>query len=303
LRFWRTLPGTLLLVLLLGTVVGLGVVGFQIHQATHPPRQDDPSLQLAGALVKLEEVAFDASDGVRLSAWYLAGEPDQPVVVLCHDLGESKGSLINLAIALQKAGFHLLVFDFRGHGGSGGGASGLGLAEKRDVLGAVDYLASRQGLDGRRLGIYGVGMGAHAVVLAAADRPSLRVLVLDGLYPDVGYPLVRKVYDGWPAGARRLGWVPRLLYEIAFRSRIRTERAADLLPRLSGRDMLLVAPAGDSSLSQEIQSMYESVPEHRETDTNLITLSTERLAALRGDELERYHARVVTFFESRLARQ
>ena len=90
--------------------------------------------------------------------------------------------MLTLGIALQKGGFTVLAFDFRGHGASGGTGSTLGLDEKRDVIGALDYLAA-SGVEARRIGVYGVGMGAHAAVLAAADRPSASVLVLSGLYP------------------------------------------------------------------------------------------------------------------------
>jgi len=55
-------------------------------------------------------------------------------------------------------------------------------------------------------------MGAFAAVLAARDRPALRVLVLDGLYPDVGYPLVRRAFDGWEVGVEHLAFLPRAIF-------------------------------------------------------------------------------------------
>src|SRR4029453_354334 len=94
----------------------------------------------------------------------------------------------------------------RGPGASGGTASTLGVDEKRDVIGAVDYLADLEGIDHRKVGAYGVGQGAHAAVLAAADRPALKALVLDGLYPDASYPLVRSAFEGWDFGERRLAF-------------------------------------------------------------------------------------------------
>ncbi len=301
-RFWRSLPGGLLLMTVFTLGAGLGALAIRVHQATHPPRRSDEKLDVAAMLVKVQSVRFQSSDGVSLAGWLISGRPDLPAIVLCHDLGGSKSSLLNLAIPLQKAGFTLLAFDFRGHGESRGERSTFGLAEKRDVIGAVDFLTTVQGIDARRLGIYGVGMGAFAATLAAVDRPALRVLVLDSLYPDVDYPLTRRVYENWPFGVEHLGALPRLVFRVMGSAGNAGERAAEILPRLVGRNVLMVAPAGDSELAGEMERMYRSIPERKETDGNLITLPATLESGLYGEDLDRYLNRVCAFFASRLVR-
>jgi pimeloyl-ACP methyl ester carboxylesterase len=223
--------------------------------------------------------------------------------VVCHDLGEDKNALINLAIALHKAGFTVLTFDFRAHGASGGSCSTLGVDESRDVLGAVDYLGTLPPgrVSTQSIGIYGAGMGAHAAVLAAADRPSLQVLVLDGLWPDARWTLVQRSMPDWPWGQKHLGSVPAMLFPLIAGAKMSDRRAADVLPALAGRDLLLVAPAGDARLDDEMKAMYATLPERRDSERNLITLPGTRASGLESGELNRYHARVVDFFASRLA--
>lgn len=300
--FWRSIPGAIVLVLLLGAVAVAGAVGFQVWNVVHPERKSDPGVTLATELSRVENVSFKASDGVDLEGWLFRGSPDGPVVVLCHDLDETKASLVNVAISLHKLGFTILAFDFRGHGQSGGNGSTLGILEKRDVLGAVDFLGSQEHADVRRIGIYGTGMGAHAAVLASADRGGLKVLVLDGLYPDAGYPLVRRTFLGWSFGVKWLGFLPKAAFSLLTPAGVDSARAQDILPNLMGREMLLVAPAGDTALASAMQRMYDSIPQSRDgSEINLITLPATRASGLYGPELERYHARVGEFFESRLA--
>jgi pimeloyl-ACP methyl ester carboxylesterase len=145
-------------------------------------------------------------------------------------------------------------------------------------------------------------MGAHAAVLAAADRPALRVLVLDGLWPDARWALDRRTMPEWPWGQEHLGFVPAMLFPLVAGTSIGEPRAADVLPALGGRDLLLVAPAGDARLDEAMKAMYASVPERRDSERTLITLPATRASGLDAADLVRYHGRVVDFFVSRLGR-
>ena len=260
-RFWRSPIGAVVVILLLGVSVALGATAVRVHRQLSPPRVEETPIDFEAMMMRVEEVRFASSDGITLSGWFIRGLPEFPAVILCHDLGASRSSLITLAIALRRKGFSVLAFDFRGHGTSEGGRSTLGLLEKRDVLGAVDYLSAIADIETRRVGVYGVGMGAHAAVLAAADRPSLKVLVLDGLYPDAGYPLVRGVYRDWNFGVDHLGFLPRGVFLAFNGTTAGRERASEVIGKLLGRDMLLVASEGDDRLAKEMMRMYETVPD------------------------------------------
>lgn len=278
-----------------------GAMAARVYAKTHPAHRSGASVDFDSVRVRVEPIEFRAADDVPLQAWLLRGQPGRPAIVLCHDLGETRGSLVNTAIALHETGFTVLLFDFRGHGESGGSRSTLGLLEKRDVAGAVAYLRGLPGINADRIGLYGVGMGAHAAVLAAADLPQVRVLVLDSLYPDPSFMLVRDVYAGWDFAERYLDFLPRAAFVAIHGTRLSTERAKDVIGHLPGRDLLLVAPAGDSRLAEAMQKMYESIPDQQDADGNLIILPATQGAGLFGEQLGRYHDRVTSFFAERLA--
>lgn len=300
-RFLRSPWGAVLFVAAVALAVVLGATSLRVYAKTHPPSQAGSSVDFESVLVRVEPVEFSASDGVTLRGWLLPGEADRPPVVLCHDLGESKSSLVSTAIALRKSGFTVLLFDFRGHGESAGTRSTLGLHEKRDVLGALRFLRDAPAIDASRVGLLGVGMGAHAAVLAAAESPEVRVLVLDGLYPDPAFVLERDVYAEWGFAARHLGFVPRLAFTLINGASPRAQRAADVIGRLPGRHLLLLAPAGDSALAAEMQRMYGTIPDQQDADGNLVVLPATHTGALYGDQLARYQERVTGFFLGRLS--
>ncbi|HKQ62695.1 MAG TPA: alpha/beta fold hydrolase [Candidatus Polarisedimenticolaceae bacterium] len=302
-RFLRSPFGSLLIVLLLGSLVAVGATTVQVRRVTSPPRHANPPIDFEAMKIRVEDVTFPAADGVRLRGSLLRGDPGLPPLVLCHDYGSSRSALSHLAIALRKNGFTVLAFDFRGHGDSEGKFSSRGVREKRDILGAVQFLSEQPGIDARRMGIYGVGMGAHAAVLAAFDRPVLRVLVLDGLYPDASYALVRDVFAGWSFGVQRLGFLPRAVYAVLHQESVDEQRAAEVLQKLLGRDLLLLAPAGDGSLTAEMQRMYSAIPQQPDLEGNLVILPATESVGLEGDELARYYERVAQFFTSRLAQR
>jgi pimeloyl-ACP methyl ester carboxylesterase len=299
-RSLRSPLGSAAVVLLLGFSVVLGTTVVRVLHAMSPQRQAASAIDFESMLIQVREVEFPSADELRLSGWLFPADPGRPTVILCHDAGQSKAALINLAISLSEDGFGVLVFDFRGHGASGDGRTTLGLHEKRDVLGAVDYLARRPGGDDQRIGVFGVGMGAHAAVLAALDRPAVKVLVLDGLYPDVAYPLAREVFDDWELAARFLGFLPRSVFLALCGSSTGSQRAADHIGNLIGRDLLLLAPEDDERLVEEMRLMYETIPEQVDADGNLVVLPATQLDRLSAQHLDLYQARVRSFFVDRL---
>jgi len=201
---------------------------------------------------------------------------------------------------LHQEGFAVLMFDFRGHGESGGNRSSLGLLEKRDVTGALDWLAEKKP---RRVGVFGAGMGAHAAVLAAVERPELQVLVLDGLYPDVAYPLAREVYPAIGWARKGFGFLAHGAFFLFHGSSPHSRRAADSLEALTGRDLLMLAPASDSALADEMREMVQRIPDQIDVDGNLVVVPATLGEGLYGEQLGRYHERVTGFFTARLVQQ
>jgi len=299
--FFRTTPCRALI--LLGAIFLLlcGIAVYRVHVATTAQPAIDLPIDFESMDLGVEAVSFLAADGIALQGWLIRGERGMPAILLCHEFGSDKSSLINLAIALRKHGFTLLLFDFRGHGKSAPSRSTLGILEQRDILGAFDLLASMDWLECTRVGLYGVGMGAHAGLLASADQPGFRVLVLDSLYPDVSYELVRSFFGGWAFGVRRMAFIPRSIFRLVTGASAAGDSAARTIGNLPGRDLLLLAPQDDDELTAEMKKMYLTIPDQTDVDGNLLIVPATRAGALYGEQLDNYHHRVADFFLKRLA--
>jgi uncharacterized protein len=135
-----------------------------------------------------EDVSFPSSQNtVRLSGWFFRAHGSDstrpaPAVVLCHGIGTGRRECLPIALRFSAAGYHVLCFDFRAHGGSDGQFCSVGLHETNDVIGAVEYLKQRPEIDPKRIGVVGFSMGAVATIQAAAQCADIAVVVADSTY-------------------------------------------------------------------------------------------------------------------------
>ena len=281
-------------------LVACGAVGILFHRSTHPPTAAIDDADFDSVILRVEPVSFPATDGAILKGRWFAGRDGAPTVVLCHDWGRSKESLSHLAVQLQDAGFNVLNFDLRGHGESERRASTFGVAETRDVLGAIDWVRQRRGNPSgaaARIGVYGVGIGAFAALEAADERNDVRAVVLDGLYPDTDTALLRHVYAGSDFAEDWFGFLPRAMFRVAHGDPV---QASSALSRMHGRNVLMLASDGDGELAFAAQRLVAAIPEGIDADGSLVILPATQSEGLFGDELEDYQQRVSEFFTTRL---
>ncbi|MCI0399252.1 MAG: alpha/beta fold hydrolase [Chloroflexi bacterium] len=176
--------------LIAGVIAGIiaAVTAFFARFLLSPPRQ---RLWTTPAHLGMpyEDVQFPARDGLRLSGWFVpasnntSGQPGPTLVMvhgwpwnrlgtaaagLLHDVpGSSPVELLHLTHPLHHAGYHVLMFDLRNHGQSAGAPPiTFGLQEANDLLGALDYLLTRQDVDHDRIGVIGFSMGANTILYA-----------------------------------------------------------------------------------------------------------------------------------------
>ncbi|MEV4889817.1 alpha/beta fold hydrolase [Nonomuraea sp. NPDC055795] len=127
--------------------------------------------------MRTEEVSW-YSEGDRISAlWRTPDEGAGPYRAIVQGpgwLGLKDAKLyVRYHEALTAAGFAVLVFDYRGFGGSEGDRSILSPARQlQDLRSAVTYLTGRDDVVPDGVGVFGSGGtgGGNAVLLAAADR-------------------------------------------------------------------------------------------------------------------------------------
>jgi predicted phosphoribosyltransferase/dienelactone hydrolase len=134
-------------------------------------------------------VVFKNSRGHELAGVLLvpAGRGPHPVVVFAHGWGSGKDSPRNRATAeaLREAGVAAFLFDFTGHGESGGTMEESTQAQQVDDLGAaLGLLESLDEVDAGRMGVVGASSGAAVALLRAQADPRIRALALRSANPE-----------------------------------------------------------------------------------------------------------------------
>lgn len=133
--------------------------------------------------LKYEEVDFQSKDGTRLSGWFIpaVGTP-KGTVIHFHGNAQNMTAHFGFVSWLPAQGFNLFVFDYRGYGKSAGKASRRGLYE--DSLAALDYIATRPGLDANKLLVLGQSLGGANAIAAVGSRPpgGVRAVVIDSAF-------------------------------------------------------------------------------------------------------------------------
>lgn len=122
-----------------------------------------------------EEVSYQTSDDLELSAGYRAAEPGFPTIVYFHGNGADWVSSVVATDRLVPHGYGVLAAEYRGYRGNPGRPSEAGLY--RDGRAAIAFLA-RQGIGENELVVIGNSIGSGvAVQMASEFRPAALVLI------------------------------------------------------------------------------------------------------------------------------
>ncbi|QQE81347.1 alpha/beta hydrolase [Alicyclobacillus sp. SO9] len=172
--------GAIVLVLLFLFVTG-GISYYVGWHLTHPARKPITKTPAIYQL-KYQSIHFPSRvDHLNLSGWLIPAGSAQSkkIVIEAHGYRENRSAdkpALPVANALHKAGYAVLMFDFRDEGKSPGHEVSVGLYEQRDLLGAVDY-AKKLGY--RHIGIIGYSMGAVTALEVASRDQSVQAVVAD----------------------------------------------------------------------------------------------------------------------------
>jgi len=126
--------------------------------------------------VARRDVAFE-SGGVTCRGWAYAPDAGAarpaPCIVMAHGLGGTRECALEpYAQAFAKAGFFVLLFDYRYLGASDGEPRQLISIPRQleDWAAAIGFARAMPGVDPDRIGLWGTSLsGGHAVVVAARD--------------------------------------------------------------------------------------------------------------------------------------
>ncbi len=165
--------------ILFGSLVVAGIIALAwAFQRTliYFPFGDVPEPRTVG-LGQAEAVTFPTTDGLVLHGWFIpvsTRSPAYTVLVLNGNAG-NRAYRAPLAVSFNELGVQVLLFDYRGYGGSAGRPTEAGL--RADAQAARRYLAQRSDVDDGRLIYFGESLGTALAVALAADHPPAGVIL------------------------------------------------------------------------------------------------------------------------------
>ena len=132
--------------------------------------------------LKHEDVSITTAGGSRLHGWWLpASSAAKGTVLHLHGNAANISNHLPLVAWLPKAGFNVLMLDYRGFGRSEGKPTLEGVVE--DALAALRALRTRGDVDAGKLIVLGQSIGgATALRMLAADREGVRLAVIDSAF-------------------------------------------------------------------------------------------------------------------------
>jgi dipeptidyl aminopeptidase/acylaminoacyl peptidase len=207
-----------------------------------------------------EDVRFTTDDGVTLSGWLIpAGRETRAAVVLMHGFSWHRLPWLAGFVPWLQRRYHVLQFDFRGHGGSDDALISLGTLEQRDVAAAVHFLAGR-GLG--PIALMGISMGGSVAIMAAPDLP-VAAVVADAAYGDLRDPIANRMRDeGYPLARLGAGLV---LAAASLRARVWLRSPMGRVAQIAPRGLLLISPGEDRLVSpHQSQRLFRAAGEPKE---------------------------------------
>ena len=239
-----------------------------------------------------EDVRFTTDDGVTLAGWLIpAGRETRAAVIVMHGFSGHRLPELAAFVPWLHERYHVLQFDFRGHGGSGPAAVTLGSHERRDVAAAVRFLESR-GLG--PIGLFGISMGAATAIVSAPDLP-VAAVVADAAYAELHHPVGNRMGElGYPwstLGARLI------VTAVSLRTRTRLADPIRKVARIAPRGLLVIVPQEDRLIdARQGERLFEAAREPKE----LYVVPGAGHAEAYAVAPEAYRSRVLDFLERHL---
>lgn len=190
--------------------------------------------------IPFEEVRFTTQDGITLRGWLVPAEREtRAAVILMHGFGGNRLPDLVEFVPWLRTRYHVLQFDFRGHGVSGDAPISLRALERYDVPAAVRLMESR-GLG--PIALMGISMGAAVAILAAPDLP-VAAVVADAAFAELRHPVAGRMrLDRYPLP----GLGSRLIVAAStLRAKARVVDPVQRVGRIAPRGLLLIAPRED----------------------------------------------------------
>lgn len=285
------------LAVLLAAFVFVAIAAWYVSDQITRRRRPDKTTSPADHGLQYEDVTFTTEDGIPLRGWLIPAQDARRAVIFLHGHAGSMDPDVKYAPWFHERGISVLMFDFRGHGRSGGPHVSMGYFERRDLLAAEKFLVGR-GYD--RIGVLGFSMGGAVAISGAPLAQNIRAVAADGSFVWLRDAICEGMRErGVPATVAKP--LARLAVRVAgWRLGADLEKADPGLwaGKIAPRALLLIHGERDPYTStEEVRAMFASAGEPKE----LWIVPEAGHRNVDEVEPEAYKERVLGFFERYLA--
>ena len=209
-----------------------------------------------------ETLDVRTADGFRLAAWYLPGSLPAAIVV-SGGYRSRAGDVLGISAALQRAGFHVAVYGWRGTPGSEPAAHTLGVYERNDLRAAIEALAARLGPV--PIGLLGYSMGGAVSISVAADEPRVRAVCTDSAFADPTELIGDRVHSAFRVPAALIMTPVAAIFARRTGARLSDFRPVWVVGRIAPRPILIIhGDADDTVPARHAQLLYDAAGEPKE---------------------------------------
>jgi uncharacterized protein len=293
LRYPTTRPAkvvsALLAIILFGFVSIATVAGFLLYQIVKPTHSVS-SYDLNVMMGRPIPFSFSIPGQPAREGWFFPGLRGAPTVVVCHGYLSQRADVLTLVSALQDHQFNVFVFDFLGHGTSPS-ITTLGYRETVELESAIQALSTRDDVNPKRFGVWGVNLGGFVALEVAASDPRVAALVADNAWDDprdmVQIEVKRSGLAVIPFVSRFSDWGFRLM-----NYRYRSQQPVSLhLAKTQGIPKLFIQSDDRSQLADQTLQIFTRAPEPKQLVRDRLSYSE-----MTEDDRHAYEDRIVSFF-------
>jgi pimeloyl-ACP methyl ester carboxylesterase len=278
-----------LALLIFGIVLVSAVSGFLLYQILRPTRSTS-TFDLNVMMGHPTTFSFPVAGAGKRDGWFYPGLRDAPTVVVCHGYQAQRADVLTLVTALQDHQFNVFLFDFTGHGTSPGVTS-LGYHETGELAAAVQALSTRDDVDPRHFGLWGVDMGGYVTLEVATSDRRIAAIAVDDAYAD---PRDMIRIEARSSGLTALPLVG-LFSDLGFRMLNYPYRheppVSTHLGQTTGIPKLFVQSDDRPPLASSTLELFIKAPEPKQTVRDRLSYSD-----MSDDDRRIYENRIVNFF-------
>jgi len=241
-----------------------GIAGWYISEQIIRRRKPDQTASPSDVGLEYEDVSFTSEDRIPLRGWLIPAGDVRRAVIFLHGHAGSMDPDVKYAPWFHERGIAVLMFDFRGHGRSGGQHVSMGYFEQRDLLAAEKFLLQR-GYE--RIGVLGFSMGGAVAISGSPLSQRIVAVAADGSFAWLPSAIRAGIEERGVPGTLAAP-MARLAVRIAgWRLGVNLEEAAPALwaGKVAPRALLLIHGEEDPYTStEEVRAMFAAADEPKD---------------------------------------